>query len=221
MLVTTLDHAAGNDYLAARFQKAYAFLNRDDLGSLPLGRVDIDGDAVFANVQEYDTVPAEEKQLEAHRRYYDVQFVVSGEEVMQYAPLEGLAKVQPFDEDADFGLYCTPERPSSIVLRAGDVAVLAPEDAHKPGCALDAPCCVRKIVVKVLVWRAWIPGQKTIRRSTCTCSNAPTAHGTRATPWTSPNAFARITPERARSTRAAAFPCACSRRRLTRRSTRP
>ena len=108
MLVTTLDHAAGNDYLAARFQKAYAFLNRDDLGSLPLGRVDIDGDAVFANVQEYDTVPAEEKQLEAHRRYYDVQFVVSGEEVMQYAPLEGLAKVQPFDEDADFGLYCTP-----------------------------------------------------------------------------------------------------------------
>ena len=70
--------------------------------------------------------------------------------VMQYAPLEGLAKVQPFDEDADFGLYCTPERPSSIVLRAGDVAVLAPEDAHKPGCALDAPCCVRKIVVKVL-----------------------------------------------------------------------
>ena len=67
MLVTTLDHAAGNDYLAARFQKAYAFLNRDDLGSLPLGRVDIDGDAVFANVQEYDTVPAEEKQLEAHR----------------------------------------------------------------------------------------------------------------------------------------------------------
>ena len=141
MLVTTLDHAVGNDYLAARFQKAYAFLNRDDLGSLPLGRVDIDGDAVFANVQEYDTVPAEEKQLEAHRRYYD----------MQFAPLEGLAKVQPFDEDADFGLYCTPERPSSIVLRAGDVAVLAPEDAHKPGCALDAPCCVRKIVVKVLV----------------------------------------------------------------------
>ena len=149
MLVTTLDHAAGNDYLAARFQKAYAFLNRDDLGSLALGRVDIDGDAVFANVQEYDTVPAEEKQLEAHRRYYDVQFVVSGEEVMQYAPLEGLAKVQPFDEDADFGLYCTPERPSSIVLRAGDVAVLAPEDAHKPGCAVGEPGRVRKIVVKV------------------------------------------------------------------------
>ena len=150
MLVTTLDHAAGNDYLAARFQKAYAFLNRDDLGSLALGRVDIDGDAVFANVQEYDTVPAAEKDMEAHRRYFDVQFVVAGEEVMEYAPLEGLAEAQPFDEDADFGLYVAPERPSSVLLRAGDVAVLAPEDAHKPGCALDAPGRVRKIVVKVL-----------------------------------------------------------------------
>lgn len=28
MLVTTLDHAAGNDYLAARFQKAYAFFEQ-------------------------------------------------------------------------------------------------------------------------------------------------------------------------------------------------
>ena len=150
MLVTTLDHAAGNDYLAARFQKAYAFLNRDDLGSLPLGRVDIDGDAVFANVQEYDTVPAEEKQLEAHRRYYDVQFVVSGEELLQYAQLEGLDEAQPFDEGNDFGLYATPARTTDVVLRAGDMAVLAPEDAHKPGCTLGAePCHVRKIVVKV------------------------------------------------------------------------
>ena len=151
MRCTTLDHAGGNDYLAARFQKAYAFLNRDDLGSLPLGRVDIDGDAVFANVQEYDTVTAEEKQLEAHRRYSDVPFVVSGEAVMQYAPLEGLAKVPPFADDADFGLYCTPERPSPIVLPAGDAAVLAPEDAPKPGCAPAAPCCVRKNVVTVPV----------------------------------------------------------------------
>lgn len=150
MLASTLCHAADHDYLSARFQAAYAFLAQEDLAALPLGRVDIDGDAVFANVQEYDTVPAAEKQMEAHRCYYDVQFVVAGEEVMEYAPLEGLAEAQPFDEESDFGLYFAPERLSSIVLSAGDVAVLAPEDAHKPGCALIAPSRVRKIVVKVL-----------------------------------------------------------------------
>ncbi len=150
MLVTTIDHASAHDYLNERFAKAYAFLQQDSLSELPLGRNDIDGDDVFANAQEYDTVPAAEKQLEAHRRYYDVQFVVSGEELLQYAQLEGLDEAQPFDEGNDFGLYATPERTTDVVLRAGDMAVLAPEDAHKPGCTLGAePCHVRKIVVKV------------------------------------------------------------------------
>lgn len=63
---------------------------------------------MFANVQEYDTVAASEKQLEAHRGYYDVQFVVSGQELLQYAQLEGLPECQPFDEGNDFGLYETP-----------------------------------------------------------------------------------------------------------------
>ena len=150
MLVTNLEHANGNDYLSERFAKAYAFLAQDNLSELPLGRNDIDGDDVFANVQEYDTVPASEKQLEAHRGYYDVQFVVSGQELLQYAQLSGLPECQPFDVESDFGLYETPEQVSNVVLRAGDLAVLAPEDAHKPGCALDGePCHVRKIVVKV------------------------------------------------------------------------
>ena len=114
MLVTPLAHAAQNDYLAERFRKAYEFLSRDDLAALPLGRVDIDGDDVFANVQEYETVPAPDKRMEAHRRYYDVQFVVSGEELIQYAPLEGMIEIGSFDEDSDFGVYGTPPGCSSI-----------------------------------------------------------------------------------------------------------
>ena len=151
MLVTNLTHANGNDYLSQRFSKAYAFLAQDGLDALPLGRNEIDGDDVFANVQEYDTVAASEKQLEAHRGYYDVQFVVSGQELLQYAQLDGLPECQPFDEGNDFGLYSRPpEQCTNVVLRAGDLAVLAPEDAHKPGCTLGfEPCHVRKIVVKV------------------------------------------------------------------------
>ena len=80
-----------------------------------------------------------------------MQFVVSGEELLQYAQLEGLDRVRSRSTRATTSA-CTP-RPSSttdVVLRAGDMAVLAPEDAHKPGCTLGAePCHVRKIVVKV------------------------------------------------------------------------
>ena len=85
MLVTPLSSITDNDYLSERFRKAYAFLARPDLCDLPLGRNEIDGDEVYANVLEYDTVPAAEKELEAHHDYYDVQYVASGEEMLQYA----------------------------------------------------------------------------------------------------------------------------------------
>ena len=150
MLVTDLTHAQANDYLSERFAKAYAFLAQRNLDALPLGRNKIDGDDVFANVQEYTTVPADEKLFEAHRAYYDVQFVVSGEELLQYVPLEAARATQPFDEASDFCLYEATREPGSIALHAGELAVLAPEDAHKPGCTLSGENKpVRKIVVKV------------------------------------------------------------------------
>lgn len=149
MLTTNLSHAADHDYLSGRFRMAYDFLKQPALCDLPLGRNEIDGDEVYANVLEYDTVPACEKQLEAHRDYYDVQFVVSGEELIQYAPAYELPIVQNYIEDDDYALLETPACVSSVTLRAGDLAIFAPEDAHKPGCTLDTPSHVRKIVVKV------------------------------------------------------------------------
>lgn len=150
MLVASLSFTDRNDYLSARMLKAYAFLREADLTTLPLGRFDIDGEDVFANVQEYDTVPASKKNMEVHRRYYDVQFVVEGVEILQYAPLHGLTSVETFDDVSDCGFYETPPMCSNIILRAGDLVVLAPEDAHKPGCAPgEESSLVRKVVVKV------------------------------------------------------------------------
>lgn len=101
MLVTALTTANANDYLSERFRTAYDFLSRSDLSELPLGRNEIDGEDIYANVIEYDTVPAVEKELEAHRDYYDVQFIVSGEELLQYASCDGLATAQPYDAKDD------------------------------------------------------------------------------------------------------------------------
>ncbi|WP_449314731.1 YhcH/YjgK/YiaL family protein [Rubneribacter sp.] len=150
MLLAPLAHAARTDYASDRFRKAYAFLEREDLSALPLGRTDIDGDEVFALVSEYDTAPAPDLRMEAHRRYCDIHCMVSGEELIQYAPLEGLIEIGSFDEEADGGRYGTPPWCSSIVLRAGQLAVFAPGDAHKPGCSFGAAKPVRKVVVKVL-----------------------------------------------------------------------
>ena len=85
MLVASIENAEAHDYLSERLKKAYVFLRENDLGALSCGRHDIDGEDVFANVMEYDTVPAEAKKLEAHKLYYDVQCVASGIERVEVA----------------------------------------------------------------------------------------------------------------------------------------
>ena len=59
MLVASIENAEARDYLSERLKKAYAFLRKNDLGALSCGRHEIDGEDVFANVMEYDTVPAD------------------------------------------------------------------------------------------------------------------------------------------------------------------
>ena len=142
MLTTTLKLADKYDYLSEKFAKAYHFLRTEDLEALPVGNAEIDGKEVFANVQEYTTIPWEECAFEAHDQYFDIQYVVSGRELFGYVKREDLKEKAPYDSEK-------PERSGQILLEAGDLAVVPPEDAHKPRCITGEKCRVKKIVVKV------------------------------------------------------------------------
>ena len=76
MLTTTLDLAEKYDYLSEKFEKAYEFLKTQDLNTLPVGTIEIDGRDIFASVQEYDTVPWDQIPFEAHNKYFDIQYIV-------------------------------------------------------------------------------------------------------------------------------------------------
>lgn len=55
MVVTSLEHAADQIALNPALQKALAFLDLACSQSLPDGRVEIDGNQVYALVQSYDS----------------------------------------------------------------------------------------------------------------------------------------------------------------------
>lgn len=132
--------------LSPRFEQAFAFLKRQDLASLPPGTYEIDGRRVYAMVQEYQTKQAAEGKWEAHRKYIDVQYVVSGRERFGYAPA-GRMTAGPYDAQSDL------ERPNGDgafgELRSGEFILLWPGEAHMPGMAIEAPAPVRKVVVKI------------------------------------------------------------------------
>ena len=153
MLVSDLSHLPRQVALTPAMQKALDFLKTAPNQDLQPGRVEIDGKNVYAMVQVYETLPAEDEvKFEAHRQYIDVQYIVSGEEGMGWAPLADLPDPTPYDaeKDACFGRLKAGQMTLARV-QAGQAAVFYPEDAHAPKLAWQAPCAVRKIVVKVAV----------------------------------------------------------------------
>lgn len=115
------------------------------------GRYEIKGDDIYAMVQSYTTDAPENKKLESHRRYIDIQYIVSGKEVIGWLPTEGLRVMTPYSEENDVIFYHSAKSMSRIVLTPGMFAVFYPHDAHRPGCFLDTPEPVRKIVIKVKI----------------------------------------------------------------------
>ena len=150
MILTTLAEADALAALGPGIAAGVRWLRAFD-PALADGRHDIDGDEVFALVSTYDTGPATEKRFETHRVYVDLQYVAAGTERILHAPAEGLAVETPYDEAKDIAFYAEPKASSSLLLRAGDLAVFHPADAHKPGCMAGGRDPVRKVVVKVRV----------------------------------------------------------------------
>jgi biofilm protein TabA len=152
MIATDLAHAERQLPPTPGLRLALAFLARADLAELPDGRVAIDGERVFAMVQRYTTVQTDAPRFEAHRRYCDVQFVVSGRETIGWAPLARLRVTEPYDaaQEACFGVVAAADV-TGVLLGAGQLVVLYPEDAHAPQLAAGGPSPVHKIVVKVVV----------------------------------------------------------------------
>lgn len=152
MLTTSLTLAEKYDYLGEKFKKAFTFLRETDLTSLPLGNVAIDGDDIYANVQSYTTMPASECAFESHRAYFDIQYMVEGEEIFGYEPIANLTPSTEYNEMTDLIFYEEPDESGAILLKKGDFAIVPPEDAHAPRrMSKKGACEVRKIVVKVRV----------------------------------------------------------------------
>ena len=82
MIFDTLANAQKYYSLHSRFEDAFEFINKAISENLPVGRYELDGKNLFALVQEYTTKNPEEAKNEAHRKYIDIQCVLSGEERM-------------------------------------------------------------------------------------------------------------------------------------------
>lgn len=150
MIIDKLTNAERYFKLGARIEQGFRFLQTQSLADLPLGRNDIDGDNLFALVAEYETRAADQCLLEAHRRYLDIQYIVTGQEKMGYASLDGLTLATQYDANKDIAFYSGAE--DYVTVKSGMFTLFMPDDAHKPNLSVAAANeRVKKIVIKVLI----------------------------------------------------------------------
>lgn len=150
MILDRLDNATHYFGLGARIATALKYLRENDCTKLSVGKIPIQGDEVFAIVQDNITKPREQGVWESHRKYVDVQFVASGIEEMGYANIKSLSVSKPYEEATDCALY--EGSGSFVTVPAGSFTIFFPEDAHIPGSAVnDVSAAVRKVVIKVAV----------------------------------------------------------------------
>lgn len=132
-----------------RWDKAFEYLKSNDLTALEIKRYDIDGDNLYASVSEYITKNEEDARYEAHQKYIDIQYVVSGKEMIGIASMSNKKDVlEPYDASKDIE-FLTVTSGENHLASPDRFFILFPEDAHRPGLKDVENSPVRKIVVKV------------------------------------------------------------------------
>ncbi|MHC4231403.1 MAG: NanQ anomerase/TabA/YiaL family protein [Planctomycetota bacterium] len=150
MILDQLDSALIYTGLGKRISIGLALLNEDPVRNATPGEYKVDGENLFYIVDEYETKPAEEGRLEIHRRYLDIQYIVSGEECIGVAPLEGLTEETLYDGKRDLAFYKFEPSMSQLHLKQGMFAIFWPNEPHMPCRRIGSTSeKVKKIVVKV------------------------------------------------------------------------
>lgn len=148
MIIDELQCAENYLSLHPAFTRAFEFLRRSDLDQLEARVHEIDSAELYASVQRTNGRQRSEAELEAHRRYVDIQFLIDGEEEIGWRPRGECREVShAYDEEQDITFWS--DAPSFYVsLRPGMFAVFFPGDAHAP---LISRGNIHKCVVKVRI----------------------------------------------------------------------
>ncbi len=136
--------------ISDKINKAFQYLQNTDLDNVAPGKYPIDGDNIFAIVQEYTTLDSADEKMEAHRKHIDVQYMIKGTELVGHMLLKDQVPCKVYDEQEDYMLFA--EEPTFFTqMAAGTFMIFYPTDPHMPCIKEGEPAMVKKVVVKVKI----------------------------------------------------------------------
>ena len=135
--------------LSTEMDTAIRFLQSADLRSLVKGRNEIDGDNVFVNRFDYQTMSQEQAIWEGHIQYADIHVLLSGNEKIGVTNVNMLTEtVRKPDEDF---VGFNGEVMSWFPMTTEDILIVFPEDIHMVKVMDGESVTVEKACFKVKV----------------------------------------------------------------------
>ncbi len=148
MVLDSLTNHALYNNLHPRFKKAFEYLQKTDFTKIELGKHLIDGEDLFVIVMEYQTSDPASCKMENHKKYIDIQYMVSGEEFMGVSLFTGQQPIEAYDESKDAAFFETSFA-SLVKVQQGQFMIFFPHDLHMPCMKTEKQSFVRKAVFKV------------------------------------------------------------------------
>lgn len=150
MIVDKIEHL--HRYSVPKTDAILKFIAGHDCAGLFDGETEIQGRELFVRIMSYTPKPAAENRFEIHRVYADVQYVVSGTEIMQTARMKDLTPLTDYDNKGDYHFLKSHGATTDLIVQAGEFAVFYPNQAHRPSCLYEGyKGLVKKLVFKVKI----------------------------------------------------------------------
>lgn len=111
-----------------RLDTAIRHLQSADLSKLTKGRNEVDGDQVFINRFDYQTMTPEQAIWEGHAQYADMHVLLSGHERIGVTNVEALRVIVQKPEEDFIGYEGDVE--VWLPMTTEDILIVYPEDVH-------------------------------------------------------------------------------------------
>lgn len=148
MIVDCLEQADKYIALHPRLATAFAMLRRANIACLNEGRMEIDGDKVYAVIVKDTGRKPEEAMLETHDRYIDIQFVIEGTDTIGWKARKDLGPANDDSRPEDDVAFYDDTPTAWSAIGPGQFGIYFPEDGHMP---MISDGVLHKIIVKVAV----------------------------------------------------------------------
>ena len=146
MILDTLDRLESYGYISPLMGKVLEFFHTTDLSTLQPGRIVLQGDDLFVNVNRQGAQTRDEAPIEAHKEYIDIQVPISSDEEMGFISAPYMpAPSKPYSAEKDVAFYpglCD----TYLNVRKGMFTVFFPGEGHAPAITRDG---ILKLIVKI------------------------------------------------------------------------